>query len=345
MKLLQIKKMLILGSGIMLLGMVSCTTAVEVETDASMVPVAHISMQAQLGEGTKASYANRVISWEEGDQLLLYSNSQVNGIIVCTGVDGEGVGSFNGEVTNFNPTNVNAYFLGNRTVSSGAHSLTVDFSQQTGSASRLPNFILLKKTGLVFTADPLFPQSYAPAESVSMEPIVSILELRLNYTGTPGAEGYKAKRVRIKGLKNQITVNFADATVDVEGINDGITTVAPLTVGEYSTTYLMSVIPDAANTDITVQVAYQDDGVGSTYVMWTGINWSSMDIGKYYWTNWADKTLVQPSLKEGYNGEAVTGGENSDGTNHKPGYNGGDVEGSRDNPTGKKRGYGGQDVA
>lgn len=346
MKLSQIKKMLLLGSGILLLGMVSCSKAAEEpaqEADSSIVvPAAHISLQAQLGDGTKASYADRILSWQEGDQLLVYSNGQVNGTLVCTGVDGSGKGTFSGEVTNFAPASVNVFFLGNRSVAADAHSLTVDFSAQTGAVMNLPSYILLKSTEVEYTE--ISAGTYAPAAPVDMDALVSILNLKLDYTGTPGAAGYKAKNVTINGLKNQITVNFADGTVSTGSINEGRTTVVPVKVGDYSLSYLMGVIPDESNKALTVKVGYQDDGVGTSFALWTGVDWSGMAVGRYYWTNWAGKNLVQPSAKNGYNGDAVTGGENTDGTNHKGGYSGSNADGSVDNPTGNKNGYNGTDV-
>lgn len=342
----RIKTTLALGSGILLLGLVSCnkvTDAPAPEDTSSVVPVARVSMQAKMGDATKATYDARKLSWQVGDQLLIYSNGKVNGTLVCTAVDGDGKGTFSGEVTDLAPASVNVYFLGNRTAD--PQSLTVDFSSQTGLAENLPAFILLKKTGIEYVDQG--GGVYAPAAAVDMEALVSILELKLDYEGTPGygtdgTDGLGAESVTIMGLKNQIKVNFADASVEVASINEGRTTVAPIPDASiadlptryavYGKSYLMGVIPSAENTSITVRVNYFDydydlkKQLSTQLAMWTGVNWSAMAAGMYYWTNWAGKNLVQANAKAGYNGSAVTGGENADGKDRKNGYNGTDVK-------------------
>lgn len=338
MMLSRLKEILILGSGVLLLGMASCNKAAEEpnpEVVASVVPAARISMQAQMGENTKASYADRVVSWQVGDQIVLYSNSKVNGILTCTGVDCDGKGSFSGDVVDFAPASVNAFFLGNRTVGLDAHSLTVDFSAQTGLVDNLPAFILLKKTGIVY--DDLGGGEYAPASSIAMEALVSVLELKLDAANTPGASAdFRASLVTIKGMKNRLTVNFADGTTSAATINEGRTTVAPLSADDYALSYIIGVIPDSGNTDLTVEAQYyyyvDYESTKKTayltqcsYAMWTDVDWSSMAAANYYYTDWTSKTLVQASPKGGYNGQAVTGGENASGKDQKKGYNGQDV--------------------
>lgn len=344
MMLSRIKTTLALGSGILLLGLVSCNKVTDVpatEDTPSVVPVAHVSMQAQMGNATKATYDARKLSWQVGDQLLIYSNGKVNGTLVCTAVDGDGKGTFSGEVTDLVPASVNVYFLGNRTVASNDH-ITVDFSSQTGLAENLPAFILLKKTGIEYVDQG--GGVYAPAAAVDMEALVSILELKLDADNTPGADptNLNAESVTITGMKNQITVNFADASVTSDSINEGLTTVAPIPDASiadlptryavYGKSYLMGVIPSAENTSITVRVNYFDydydlkKQLPTQLAMWTGVNWSEMAAGTYYWTNWAGKNLVQANAKAGYNGSAVTGGENADGKDRKNGYNGTDVK-------------------
>lgn len=347
MMLSRIKTTLALGSGILLLGLVSCNKVTDVpatEDTPSVVPVAHVSMQAQMGNATKATYDARKLSWQVGDQLLIYSNGKVNGTLVCTAVDGDGKGTFSGEVTDLAPASVNVYFLGNRTVASNDH-ITVDFSSQTGLAENLPAFILLKKTGIEYVDQG--GGVYAPAAAVDMEALVSILELKLDYEGTPGygtdgTDGLGAESVTITGLKNQITVNFADAKVTFDIINEGRTTVAPIPDASiadlptryavYGKSYLMGVIPSAENTSITVRVNYFNydydlkKRLSTQLAMWTGVNWSAMAADTYYWTNWAGKNLVQANAKAGYDGIAVTGGENAYGKDRKNGYNGTDVK-------------------
>ena len=69
--------------------------------------------------------------------------------------------------------------------------------------------------------------------------------------------------------------------------------------------------------------------------------------GKALSTNWADSkapTIVESSQKGGYGGQAVEGGENADGQNHKGGYGGANVGDEADSQYGGKGGYGGAEV-
>lgn len=338
----------------MLLGMVSCNKATDEpvqETGSEAVP-AKVSLWAQLGDDTKASYAaGGKVSWELGDKLVLHNGTVVKGALTCISTGAGGKGFFSGEAAFTDPTSetVNVFFLGNRDVAADATNITVDFSAQDGTATGVSRFIFLSKASVVFKND---GATYMPADAIAFDKSYNaMMEMTFSGAGcpegTPGESGYKAKKVTIQGLTNKLTINLAsmEATSGhMEASAPYKTTINPGSVSKYANTYYLSVAPAASNTAITITADYQDGGTGTSTVMWNPMSWATMAAGNWYYINWATKTLVQYSSKPGYNGQAVTGGENADGTNHKGGYNGVNADGSVDNPTGNKGGYNGTDV-
>ncbi len=327
MMLSKIKEFLILGSGILLLGMVSCKKAAE-EPSREVRP-ARVILTAQVGSDTKAGYLVGKVSWEVGDQLVLHDGTQVLGTLQCSSADANGKGSFTGEVASFTTAEnytTNVWFLGNRSVSS--NTLTVDFSSQNGTPSGVSSYIFLLKEGVVFEKD---GEIYKPSSTISFDrPFNAIMELRMSGSNGPAEQpgnGLKAKKITIEGLKNQLTLDLSakSATAGYANAAPYTTTVAPSSVPQYSDVYYLSVIPDAANTGLSLKADYQDGGSGTIIVRWVNaLDWSGMVAGKWYYTDWSTKTAIQYSSKVGYNGQDVTGGENADG-NGKGGYSGTEV--------------------
>lgn len=312
------------------------------------VVVSHAYVSVSTGEGaaTRADVSDNTLNWQAGDKVVAYSNGQVNGTLVCSEVDGSGKALFKGELSNFAPASVNLFFLGNRSVSSG-RSLTVDFSSQNGSTSGLVGYLFLAKTGVVFeelgSADEV-GLLYKVAEDVVFEALTSIMELTLSGDGTPSTRDYKAKSVKVAGLQNQLTVNFATGEVTTGQTNDeGIITVRPTSAATYADTYYMAVIPSADNNEVSMTIAYQDGGTGSKIVTLSNLDWSSMAEGSYYFLNWEEKEPMPVSSKSGYNGASVDGSR-GDGQSTKNGYNGQNADGTMDDPTGSKSGYNGAAV-
>ncbi len=308
----------------------------------TVVEHAYVSMDVDGGDQTRAAYDGRYLNWAVGDKLIAFSNGKINGTLTCTAVGG-GSATFSGEMENFTPAGVNLFFLGNRTVADDATSLTVDFSSQDGSKDGLVNYIFLKNTGdagVTFTETSEGSGVYNTTD-VAFQSLVSIARLVLDQTGTPGADGYKAKQAKIFGLKDQMTINFADGSVTAAYVNDDhVTDVIPSSAANYSLEYYMAVIPDESYTALTMNVYYQSEEAGSTIVNFDGINWSSMAAGKSY--KWAGKNNEPEynSSKGGYNGGSVEG-DRADGTSTKGGYNGGSVEGDREDGSSTKTGYSG----
>lgn len=346
MMLSKIKEFLILGSGILLLGMVSCKKAAE-EPSREARP-ARVSLTAQVGSDTKAGYLAGKVSWEVGDQLVLHDGTQVLGTLQCYSADANGKGSFTGEVASFTSAasyTADVWFLGNRSVSS--NTLTVDFSSQNGTPSGVSSYIFLLKEDVVFEKD---GEIYKPSSTISFaQSFNAIMELRMSGANGPAEQpgnGLKAKKITIEGLKNQLILDLSakSATAGYANAAPYTTTVAPSSVPQYSDVYYLSVIPDAANTGLSLKADYQDGDTGTFTVRWIGLNWSAMVSGKWYYTDWSTKTAIQYSSKVGYNGQAVTGGENADGKDRKGGYNGVNADGENENPTGNKGGYSGTEV-
>ena len=327
MMLSKIKEFLILGSGILLLGMVSCKKAAE-EPSREARP-ARVILTAQVGSDTKAGYLADKVSWEVGDQLVLHDGTQVLGTLQCYSADANGKGSFTGEVASFTTAEnytTNVWFLGNRSVSS--NTLTVDFSSQNGTPSGVSSYIFLLKEGVVFEKD---GETYKPSSTISFDrPFNAIMGLRMSGANGPAEQpgnGLKAKKITIEGLKNQLTLDLSakSATAGYANAAPYTTTVAPSSVPQYSDVYYLSVIPDAANTGLSLKSDYQDGDTGTFTVRWIGLNWSTMVAGKWYYTDWSTKTAIQYNSKVGYNGQDVTGGENADGKDVKGGYSGTEV--------------------
>lgn len=342
----KIKELLILGSGILLLGMVSCKKAVEEPSPEAKA--ARVVLTAQVGSDTKAGYLAGKVSWEVGDQLVLHDGTQVLGTLQCISADANGKGSFTGEVASFTTEpsyTVNVWFLGNRSVA--GNQLTVDFSSQNGTPSGVASYIFLLKEDVEFEKQ---GDVYSPSATISFaQSFNAIMELRMSGANGPAEQpgnGLKAKKITIEGLKNQLTIDLSAKSASAGYANAApyTTTVAPLSIPQYSDVYYLSAAPDAANTSLSLKADYQDGGTGTFTVRWIGLNWSSMVAGNWYYTDWSTKTAIQYSSKVGYAGQAVTGGETADGTDRKTGYNGVNADGEDENPTGNKGGYSGTEV-
>lgn len=348
----RIKELLILGGSIMLLGMVSCNKATDgpvQEADSGVVPT-KVTLLAQLDNDTKASYAAGKVSWELGDKIVLYSGSAVLSELTCISTSDDGKGFFSGPTpdgwTNENETVSKVFFLGNRTIAQDATSITVDLSAQDGTASGVSRFIFLyNSTGVTFSKKS--GDAYLASAPVTFNgSFNAIISMTFSGTdcpeGTPGENGYKAKKVTIEGLKNQLTIDLTSAAATTDVANER-TTITPGSIAKYASTYYLSVVPSPGNA-VTITADYQDGGTGTTTVKWNSMDWSSVAAGNWYYINWSGKTLVQVSSKPGYSGQAVTGGENANGNSGKAGYGGANADGENENPTGNKNGYGGTEV-
>lgn len=364
----RIKELLILGSSIMLLGMVSCNKATDgpvQEADSGVVPT-KVTLLAQLDNDTKASYAAGKVSWELGDKIVLFDDTDgVLAELVCISTLDGGKGFFSGPT----PAGWTAdslgvkkvFFLGNRSIADPA-SFEVDFSAQDGTASGVSRFIFLygvkyeggepKDVVTFLKSGDAYLASAPVTFNGSFNAIISMTFSGVDCPeGTPGENGYKAKKVTIEGLKNHVIIDLTHSldTEDVVGayttkdVANEKTTITPGSSAEYASTYYLSVVPSPGNA-VTITADYQDGGTGTTTVKWNSMDWSSVAAGNWYYINWSGKTLVQLSSKPGYSGQAVTGGENANGNSGKAGYGGANADGENENPTGNKNGYGGTEV-
>lgn len=316
--------------------------------------VARAGFSMGVGEkdgGTKASVSGGYLNWQTGDLIVMASNGQINGTLVCTSVDGDGSATFSGEITNFTPAGVNLYFLGNRNVDGMTPQF--DFSLQQGNIANAANYVFLKKTGVVLKE--VADHSWEPENNVAFEGMTSLLTLNLAPAGSPATNGGIATSAKIDGLKNCMTVDLATGAVTptfvkmLDGTTDNVTTsVSPSGTANYSNSYVIAVIPQNAP-DLAMSVNYLNTDGSTETTQWSGINWNmTYKAGKTIITDWTGAgkapTIVESSLKGGYSGVAVEGGENADGLNHKGGYGGANADGSVDNPQGNKGGYTGTEV-
>lgn len=370
----RIKELLILGGSILLLGMVSCNKATDdpVQEPGSATVPAKVSLTAQLGDATKASYAaGGKVSWQVGDKIVLYdvaASPKVLSELSCISADSNGKGTFSGSVPaswTGDRHSATVFFLGNRSIAGDVTQIEVNLSEQDGTASGVGRFIFLYKfededsngvpgeeenyATVSFTKS---GDTYLADETISFNGSWNaIMEMTFSGTGcpagTPGESGYKAKKVTIEGLKNKFTIHLnqnPSSAVTEDAPHAEKTTIAPGSVAKYADTYFLSVVPDASNTNVTITADYQDGGVGTTTLKWNPMDWSSVVANKYYYINWNnDKTFVQLSSKQGYNGASIDGGT-ADGKTGKNGYNGANADGSIYYPTTNKSGYNGVDL-
>ena len=304
---------------------------------------------------TKAYVDGGFLNWEVGDKIVMVSNGQINGTLVCTAVDNTNKnGTFSGSISNFTPASVNFFYLGNKEVDSV--NPTFDLSLQTGVLSNAANHLYFKKTGVVLTDTG--NKVYKPSEAVTFEGMVALLTLTLNPTGSPAAttSGTLASAVTINDLMNAMRINLTSGEVTpafakmFNGTDDKTTTtVSPTNRMNYANSYVIAVVPQDA-TGLTMSVNYLKPDGSTETTQWSNINWNMASCsGKAIITDWTGPgktpTIVEASAKLGYGGVAVEGGENADGKNHKGGYSGGNVDDQDvDNPSGNKSGYDGKEV-
>lgn len=342
----------VLAFSVLLLVGSSCTKQESAPQPEKVVARADFSMEVGENDGgTKASVSDGFLNWQTGDLIVMASNGQINGTLVCTSVDGDGSATFSGEITNFTPAGVNLYFLGNRNVDGMTPQF--DFSLQQGNIANAANYVFLKKTGVILKE--VTDHSWEPEGSVVFEGMTSLLTLNLAPANSPAAKGGIATSAKIDGLKNCMTVDLATGDVTssyvkmLGGTDDNtVTTVSPRYVGELSNSYVVAVIPQNAS-GLAMNVNYLNTDGSTETTRWSGINWDMTDkAGKTISTDWTSAgktpTIVESSLKGGYSGVAVEGGENADGLNHKGGYDGVNVGDEADNPQGNKGGYTGTEV-
>lgn len=356
MKQKIIEVITLLGAFLVTAGFLSCSKEeTPVAPEPEVVSCAEVLLEVGDDAQTKASYdqAGRILYWQEGDQLVLFSNDKINGILSCTSVDGSGKATFSGTISSFTPEAINVYFFCNKPV--GSSKPNFDFSLQNGNAVSVSHYLFLKSLNVKF--EKIAEHQYEAAEKLQFEALTSILDINVVNAGAPVPSGTKASSVKIDGLKNQMTVDLKTGEVTssfvktpdfgTSGQKDlTTTTIAPRNTADYSTNYLVALIPQASD-NVTMIVNYADGSYNGLKTYWNVIKWS-VGAGNAYVTDWDQQSvhldILDVSPKAGYAGVAVDTGENADGTSHKGGYNGVDPEGSVDNPNGQKGGYNGTEV-
>lgn len=341
-----------LGAILVTVGFSSCSREeTPIVPELKVVSSAEVSFEVGDDAQTKALYAAGVLYWQEGDQLVLYSNNNINGTLSCTSVDGSGKATFSGTITNFTPEAINVYFFCNKSVDSDKPAF--DFSLQNGNAASVSQYSFLKSVGVEFVE--AGEHQYKAADKLQFQALTSILNISVDNASAPVPMGTKARSVRIDGLKNQLTVDLETGDVSSNFVKSPdlgnstptdyqTTRITPRTVSEYSTNYLVALIPQNA-TAVTMVINYNDGSYDGLKSYWENISWNIAE-GSSYTTDWSRQgslSIVGVSPKTGYAGVAVDTGENADGTSHKGGYNGSAVDGS-DNPNGQKGGYSGTEV-
>ena len=351
MKQTKLKALLSAPALMLLLGLVSCNKEAGSPEVKQLRVVDRAVVTTSLGGGnaTKADFDNTSgkFTWQAGDRIVMVSNGQINGTLTCSSNEG-GFATFTGEVEQFTPESVNLYFLGNNSVSE--MSPVFDFSAQSGSVAKSSSYIFFKVTGVELTTTD--EENYSPKVEPTFEKITSFITMNFDVPAISGQEaGTKVKSVKIDGLDNRLCLDLATGDIRHDYMKNSLggenvtTTINPGGAANYGTEYLLAVIPQEAN-DLTIRVEYvSNDGSGTTTTLWNGIDWNVAE-GTNYTTDWSKQEIVPAAVsdKGGYNGSAVSGGENADGKNHKGGYNGQSVDGEVDNPTGDKSGYTGWEV-
>lgn len=339
-----------LGAILVTVGFSSCSREeTPIVPELKVVSSAEVSFEVGDDAQTKALYDAGVLYWQEGDQLVLYSNNNINGTLSCTSVDGSGKATFSGTITNFTPEAINVYFFCNKPINSDNPAF--DFSLQNGNAASVSQYSFLKSVGVEFVEDG--EHQYAPVAKFQFQALTSILNIGVNHAGAPVPDGTKARSVEIFGLNNQMTVDLKTGAVTNSFVQTPNlanpadftkTAIAPRSVSEYSTNYLVALIPQNAAA-VTMVINYNDGSYNGLKTYWENISWNIAE-GSSYTTNWSRQgslSIVGVSQKTGYAGVAIDTGENADGTSHKDGYNGSAVDGT-DNPNGQKGGYSGTEV-
>ena len=325
-----------------------------------VVAKADIVMSAgKEDSSTKAYVEDNYLYWEVGDKIVMVSNGQINGTLVCTAVNPTTLkGTFSGTISNFTPASVNFFYLGNKEVDSVDP--TFDLSLQTGVLSNASRYLYFKRTGVSLTNTG--GNVYKPSGPVTLDGMVALLTLKLDPAGSPADPadlekvGTLASAVTINDLKNAMRINLTDGTVTpvfakmFNGTTDKTTTtVSPTNRMNYANSYVIAVVPQNA-AGLTMSVDYLKPDGSTETTQWSNINWNMTECGGVaIHTDWTSDgktpTIVEASAKLGYGGVAVEGGENADGENHKGGYTGGNVDDQDvDNPSGNKPGYGGKEV-
>lgn len=348
------------GSIALLAGAFSCNKQ---EKDVSGVAdevVTHAVVKARVGDRgavTKATMgSNYALTWDVGDKLVMVSNGCVNGTLEC--ITAGDPATFQGYVSQFTPSGVDFYFLGNQPVG-GIHT-SIDLSSQNGSQGSLVGFLMLKSSSRVSLSktseegDPEITYELDGDVSFNPTPLAPILELReldqvLLKAGMVESEddltGVKATSVKLVGLKNILQIDLSSGTVSASMSSETtVTTIAPI-ASQRANNYFMVVAPQNT-TGISMQVNYT--GADVSQVIWNGIDWdlSAEGVTSYYtdWTKQSTGGISPLTTKVGYGGVTVEGGATEDGMTNKGGYGGVNTDGTVDNPQGSKGGYSGVGV-
>ncbi len=364
MKQSIIRKCLVVMASIAALPVLfSCQKEESGSVEPAMEVVANADIVMSAGKedsSTKAYVAGGFLNWEIGDKIVMVSNGQINGTLVCTTVDNTNKkGTFSGSISNFTPASVNFFYLGNKEVDSV--NPTFDLSLQTGVLSNAANHLYFKNTNVALT-DTEGNKVYKPSETVTFEGMVALLTLTLDPAGSPADPadlekvGTLASAVTINGLMNAMSIDLRTGNPTpvfakmLNGTTDKTTTtVSPTNRMNYANSYVIAVVPQDAQ-NLTMSVNYLKPDGSTETTQWSNINWNMTECsGKAIITDWTTSgkapTIVEASAKLGYGGVAVEGGENADGENHKGGYDGSNVDDQDvDNPSGNKPGYGGKEV-
>lgn len=341
----------------MVMGVSSCNKERSVlGPEKVIVPHAVVKLSVtERSAATKANIDGTTLNWQAGDQILMASNGQMNGILFCTEED-NGTGTFEGAVSQFDPNSVNFFFLGNNTFS-GLSSVSLDFSTQTGKTSTAAaKYTFLKimdvKLQISEGGDNKNEKVYEPVTSPTVEQLKGIKFLTLTFKDLPDSPmkdgeqdvyGVKPTKVSIDGLKSIMKLDLTTGTFTAEA-QDKPTVIAPASALDYAEQYVMAILPQNAT-----GVAMTVDFTGADYAQktWSGINWNvDSENDEDYITNWALQSLSQLSYtgKNNYGVGDVEKVVEDNPTGDKDGYKGGNVDGSKDDDRTSKDGYRGGDV-
>lgn len=313
---------------------------------------------AGRGSDTKASIEGTTLKWQAGDQIVMASNGQINGVLSCTETTPEGQGTFTGEVSQFTPESVNFFFLGNQNVSGGSVA-SLSFSSQDGKVLSLANkYTFLKMLDVRLEepdpeGDP-YHYELSGSSSLSMEQITGVKYINLTFDDIPdspmmdGEErvlGVRPTHVRFDGLRNTMKLNLNTGEYTVDYDSDKTPVEISVKSVDYADTYVLAILPQRAE---GVEMTVNFTGTSISQKTWSGINWNvDPEFNGEYVTDWTRQSLTQIAYtyKNGYGAGVIGDKETEDsGLTEKNGYGEGNADGYKSDDRTGKDGYKGGDV-
>lgn len=313
---------------------------------------------AGRGSDTKASIEGTTLKWQAGDQIVMASNGQINGVLSCTETTPEGQGTFTGEVSQFTPESVNFFFVGNQNVSGGSVA-SLSFSSQDGKVLTLANkYTFLKLLGVRLEetdpeGDP-YHYELSGASSLQMEQIKGVKCINLTFADLPGSPmmdgeepvlGVRPTHVRFDGLRNTMKLDLTTGEYTVDFDADRTPVEINVKSIDYADTYVLAVLPQ--NTE-GIEMTVNFTGTSTTQKTWSGIKWNvDANLNGEYVTDWTRQSLTQIAYtyKNGYGAGVIGDKESEDsGLTEKNGYGEGNADGYKSDDRTQKGGYKGGDV-